>query len=125
MAWVWRLSIGAMLAIAGCGGGAREPRVVTNPDPSVKIPAIKQAVRQGDADVVPQLVKDLDSDDPAVRLYAIEALERLTGQTFGYRYFDDERERAPALKRWQEWLSRRNHPDTRNAASDATVEAAP
>lgn len=89
-------------------GGCTAPRpklVVTDPDPSVKIPAIKQAVRHHDLDAVTQLVKDLENDDPAVRFYAIEALHRLTSQRFGYDYYASEPERAPAVQRWQEWLA--------------------
>ena len=82
----------------------RTPRVVNNPDPTGKIPAIKDAVEAKDLAAAEQLVKDLDSDDPAVRFYAIQGLQRLTGETFGYRYFDDERERKPALEKWQAWL---------------------
>jgi hypothetical protein len=82
----------------------RSPVVVTDPDPSVKIPAYKQAVRKKDRAAVRQLVTDLDSDDPAVRLYAIGALERLTGEQLGYRYFDSDEARRPAVERWHQWL---------------------
>ena len=78
--------------------------MVTDPDPSVKIPAIEKAVRTKDRGAVPQLVKDLDSDDPAVRFYANHALEQLTGEKFGYRYFDDESRREPAAQKWRQWL---------------------
>lgn len=50
------------------------------------------------------MVKDLDSDDPAVRFYAIGGLKRLTGQTFGYHYYEDEQQRRPALEKWKAWL---------------------
>src|SRR4051812_21493700 len=61
-----RLRFGmAMLAVAhGCG--PRPKQVVTNPDPAGKVPAIEHAVARRDLTVVPQLVKDLDDDDPAV-----------------------------------------------------------
>jgi len=92
------------LAIGGCS--APRPAIeVTNSDPSGKIPAMKKAVREHDVTVVRQLVKDLDSDDPAVRLFAIQALEKLTGQRYGYDYYADEVQRKPALHRWQEWLA--------------------
>ncbi len=94
----------AVLLACGCGGPP-PVRSVANPDPSGKVPAIKQAVRDNDRTKVPLLVKDLDSDDPAVRFYAIGGLQRLTGETFGYRYSDDEDRRKPALKRWQQWLA--------------------
>lgn len=82
----------------------RRPLVVTDPDPSVKIPAYKKAVRQKDSAAVRQMVADLESDDPAVRLYAVTALERMTGQTFGYRYYDGDEQRRPAVERWRRWL---------------------
>ena len=93
----------AALAATGCTA-PRPPLVVGDPDPSVKIPAIKKAVREKDRSAVEQLVKDLASDDPAVRFYAINGLRRLTGQNFGYQYFDDDDGRKPAVQRWEQWL---------------------
>ena len=91
---------------AGCTA-PRRPLVVTDPDPSVKIPAYKKAVRQNDRDAVRQLVADLESDDPAVRLYAASALRRLTSENFGYRYYDGEEQRRAAVARWRQWLEAR------------------
>ena len=98
--------VAVVCAIPGCTP-PRRPLVVTDPDPSVKIPAYKKAVRERDDDAAPQLVADLESDDPAVRLFAIEALERVTGETFGYRYFDDEEDRQAPVAKWQAWLNER------------------
>ena len=50
------------------------------------------------------MVKNLESDDPAVRLFAIEGLRRLTGDDFGYDYYADADQRAPAVQRWKQWL---------------------
>ena len=86
----------------------RPPLTVTNEDPGIKIPAIKKAVREKDKSVIPRLIEELNSDDPAVRFYAIEALEELTGQTFEYQYFQDEDGRKPAIERWKKWLA--EHP---------------
>ncbi|HWE03665.1 MAG TPA: hypothetical protein VG326_14765 [Tepidisphaeraceae bacterium] len=97
------LAAGVLLA-AGC---AHAPRSVADPDPAAKIPAIETAVRRDDQTVVPQMVKDLDSDDPAVRLYTVEGLRKLTGRDFGYRYFDDADHRKPAVERWKRWLASR------------------
>lgn len=83
----------------------RRPVVVTDPDPTVKIPAYKQAVRKKDRAAVQQLVTDLDSDDPAVRFYAIQSLRRLTGETFGYRYYDGDETRRPAVQEWRQWAA--------------------
>src|SRR2546421_5345086 len=96
-----------MLAAALLGGlplsGCSEPtgsRTVTSRELSVKIPAIKRAVQEKDMTATVQLVRDLDSDDPAERLYAIQGLQRLTGQDFGYRYYDDKESRRPAVSKW-------------------------
>lgn len=97
------LSVAAAVCIGGCSG-VSGPRVVADPDPSIKIPAIKAVAETNDYSEVKQLVKDLESDDPAVRFYSITALEKLTGQTFGYQYFVDEEKRAPALGKWKAWL---------------------
>ena len=93
-----------LLCVASACVAPRSPRVVGNPDPSGKIPAIKRAVEQKDMAAARQLIKDLESDDPAVRFYAIQGLERLTGETFAYRYFDGDEQRKGALEKWQAWL---------------------
>src|SRR6476646_2672932 len=86
----------AVTMLAGCSP-PRDPISVKSNDPTLKIPAIKQDVRARNTSDVPQMVKDLESDDPAVRFYSIEGLRRLTGDTFGYHYYDDEAERRPAV----------------------------
>ena len=91
---------------AGCTA-PRRPLVVSDPDPSVKIPAFKKAVGKKDRAAVRQLVADLESDDPAVRLFAIDALRRITGESFGYRYFDGDEQRQPAVGQWRRWLAGR------------------
>ena len=99
----------AGLGLLVCAGGCVELRpklVVTDPDPVVKIPAIKKAVDEHDLSATRQMVKDLESDDPAVRFYAIDGLRKLTGQDFGYEWFEaDDDARLPAVKKWQEWLT--------------------
>lgn len=96
------------LVIAGGCTAPRGPFVVTDPDPSVKIPGITQAVQKKDLSAAKQMVADLDSDDPAVRFYAIEGLRRLTGDTFGYVYYDDDAlTRKPSVERWRKWLQDR------------------
>ena len=98
---------GGISCLLGACTAPRPDYVVTDPDPGVKIPAIKQSVARhaDDAATVRQLVKDLDSDDPAVRFYAIEALCRLTGERKGYNYFESDPEvRRPAVDRWRAWV---------------------
>jgi len=92
--------VGLMLS-AGCV--PRPASSISDPDPIISIPAIKQASHDG-PDAVRALVERLDSDDPAIRFYAIRSLQKLTGQTLGYRYYDDAEERRPAVEQWQRWL---------------------
>jgi hypothetical protein len=100
-----------VIAVIGLGllmGGCAAPRpraAVTDSDVSAKVRGMKQGVRVNDRAILAHLVADLDSDDPAVRLYAIESLERLTEQDLGYRYYDDEVARRPAIERWRAWLA--------------------
>jgi hypothetical protein len=69
-------------------------------NPAAKMYAIEQAARSGDRTAVRQIVEQLDSDDPAVRMLAIATLQRLTGRTYGYRDFDPPEVRRQAIQRW-------------------------
>ena len=91
-----------MACAAGCFA---PPPSVKDPDPASKIPAIKIAVAKNDHRVLPQLVEDLDNDDPAVRFYALDGLEKFSGQSFGYHYYDEADARKPAIERWKQWLA--------------------
>jgi hypothetical protein len=96
----------ALLTITGCfGGGGRGPAVLSSNDPGSKIPAIKKASDDPrDSETARQLVKSLESDDPAVRFYAIRGLQTLTGETFGYVWYVDEPDRRTAMDQWKRWL---------------------
>jgi HEAT repeat protein len=101
----WPGTLLLSIALAGCA--QPKGRGLLDEDASFKIPAIKEAAEQSDADAIPQLVAALEDDDAAVRFYAIEALRRLTGQTFDYHFYDDEPDRQPAVARWKSWLGER------------------
>jgi len=93
--------------VAGVGCIPKETQSIGAVDPSSSIPAIQQAAKKKDRTAIPALVKQLESDDPAVRFYAINALRDLTGQTQGFNYFDDAEARKPAVLRWKAWLAER------------------
>ena len=90
-----------LLVSAGC---TTTPADLRASDPSVRIPAIKKSVSKKDHASAEKMVHDLRSDDPALRFYAIQGLYRLTGETFGYRYYDDEPTRQKAVEKWEKWL---------------------
>ena len=92
--------------LSGCHEPAG-PRSVRSDLLTVKIPAIKEAAQRHDTSAVAPLIEDLDSDDPAVRMYAIMALHEITGQDFGYVYYQDLEQRKPAAAKWRQWLEER------------------
>ncbi len=71
-----------------------------SPDPASKLYAIRNAGESGDPRHIPPLVEQLDNDDPAVRLFAISALERITGERLGYNPYADEAGRRAAVEAW-------------------------
>jgi hypothetical protein len=97
--------LATLVLVLAAGCFTPEPASIASHDPDRLIPAIKQAVNSGDHSAVPYLVQDLESDDSAIRMYAIDGLHRLTGQTLDYRYYDDEIDRRPAVARWKQWLA--------------------
>ncbi|MBI5866272.1 MAG: hypothetical protein HZB38_17515, partial [Planctomycetes bacterium] len=63
------------------------------------------AAESGDKQAIHSLVSLLEDRDAAVRLYAIKALERLCGKTYGYVYYAPEPSRDAAVGRWREALA--------------------
>lgn len=74
--------------------------------------AIVRAGDARDAGATRDLVRMLGSDDPATRLLAIEALDRVTGERLGYDASDSPARRREALDRWAAWV------EAREAGSD-------
>lgn len=69
--------------------------------------AIVETTEKGGAQDLPKLITLLESDDPGTRLLAIQALERITGERFGYDYAAPEARRREAVDRWVAWQSAR------------------
>jgi hypothetical protein len=104
--WLW-LWLGAILILAGCGSPFNRKMQLSDledPNPSVRIMAIKWAGDNKVSSAVPQLVNFLQDEDRSVRFYAIEALQRITGTDNGYDYKADPKRRAEAVGRWREYL---------------------
>jgi hypothetical protein len=102
--------LGIMILAGGLVSGcfSPDPISLTSDSPPSEIPAIKQAADKNDRTAIPRLVQDLDANDSAVRFAAINALRRMTGEDFGYRYYGDEIDRRPAVQSWRQWL--KEHP---------------
>jgi len=60
-----------------------------------------------DEKAVALLVDRLEDEDEGVRFYAILALDRITGERFGYDYAAPIDQRAEAVDRWREYARTR------------------
>ncbi len=101
------VTVAAAALASGCGG-------IFSPKPSMyqqlqsdqtedRIDGIRAAGESRDPKAVPLLIDRLEDDDPGVRLFAIQALQRITGKTLGYQYFAAEHDRCEAVARWRHW----------------------
>lgn len=102
--WFW---VGIILMLAGCGDPFNRKMTLSeldNPNPTVRIMAIKWAGDNKISPAVPQLVDSLQNEDKAVRFYSIEALRRIVGTNHGYDYKAAPHLRAAAVKCWREFL---------------------
>jgi hypothetical protein len=107
MNWKARIMILAGTAVAGSlvsGCFSPEPPSLTSDSPPRLIPAIKIAANDNDRSAIPGLIQNLDDKDSAVRFAAISALRKMTGEDFGYRYYDCQYDRQPSIERWHLWL---------------------
>ena len=102
--WLWTAAI---LVLSGCGDPFDrkiELSDLDNPNPTVRIMAIKWAGDNKVLSAVPSLVDLLNDEDTSVRFFAIEALWRITGTNNGYDYKASPDLRAEATERWSEFL---------------------
>lgn len=96
--------LAACLAFGVSGCTAPTDELYAPNDPSIRIPMAKRAVRDNDRKKLRLMFEDLSHDDPATRLFAIQGLQRMTGERFGYVYYATEEERAPAVHSWRQYL---------------------
>lgn len=101
--WLPPLPLLAVLC-AGPGPGCNSSGTraeLSSPSPVARARATVALGERRDPAAVHKLVDLLEDPDQAVRMYAILALQRITGEDFGYRYYDREAERQPAVERWR------------------------
>ena len=92
-----------------------------SPIPHERGKAVVAMEGTGDPRVVPALVDTLEDPDAGVRLLAIQALIRMCGNDYGYRYYHDESRRTAAVERWRAALRSNEivvNPDARQADDD-------
>jgi hypothetical protein len=115
----WSIACATVLAGSACAPSPTEA-AFDSPNPASRLYAIEEAGKQRDKAAVAELVEQLESDDPAVRMLAIEALERIEGDTRGYCHEDPPYARREAVDEWVEVVrQRRPSPaTTESTASD-------
>ncbi len=102
----WLLA-GAILILAGCSSPFDRKMQLADledPNPAVRVMAVKWAGDNSKSSAVPQLVNLLQDEDRSVRFYSIGALRRITGTDNGYDYKAVPQKRAKAIARWREFL---------------------
>ena len=99
-----------IIILAGCGGPPKTVGLLDleNPDPAIRIRAIKWAGENKLTEAVPLLVDRLQEQDVSVRFYAIMSLKRITGTDQGYDYKADAASRSEAVARWRQTLRQRD-----------------
>lgn len=120
------LAAGAAMFAPGCnpsGGSARSshpetlPQRLQSDNPAERVTAIVEAGQAGDRSVAALLVDGLEDQDSDVRMFAILSLQKITGETQGYRYYDNQQDRRQAVQRWRQWLTGDHGPATQPQAS--------
>ena len=105
-------SLIVLVAAVGVGGCANELikgdfdrqmelSDLDDPSPTIRIMAAKWAGDNKVVEATGPLVDMLNDEDQAVRFYAIEALRRIAGKDYGYKYQDRADLRAEAVGRWR------------------------
>ncbi len=102
---VWPACAAAALVV-----GCRAPEgSIHSWNPSERVLAIRKAAMAKDVHAVPLIVDRLEDEDIAVRLFAILALQEITGERFGYDYTATGPRQAAAVEAWRSYVRGGGH----------------
>ena len=112
----------AAAGLSACaGGGPNLYQRLQDEDPKVRVEAAVEAGRTKDAQAVALLVERLDDSEQDVRFYSILALERITGQTFGYKCYEPIEARRQAIEQWRKYAAKTAKPATRPTSAQRSA----
>jgi hypothetical protein len=114
-----------LAALLCCGCQTGKPSLyarLQDDKPSVRVGGIIEAARLKDEKSLAYLVDRLTDSETSVRFYAIKSLEKLTGQTMGYRHYEPPEQREKAVARWRQWLISRTRPVADAGQRPASVQ---
>jgi len=113
-----------LMAAAGCSATNSElASRMEDFNPTVRIRAILEVIRQQRQELLPELVNCLDDEDSAVRIYAILALEKFTGTRLEYSYASGSSARRKAIEGWREYLTQNHSSGEDQAPSESEPRA--
>lgn len=94
-------------------------------DPQVRLAAVVEAGQTHDRKAAALLVERLNDGESDVRFFAILSLEKITGMTMGYRYYDPQPKRDQAVAQWRQWLLTGKMPPAEKSSVSLTLRPAP
>ena len=102
----WLLCVCWTVVPSGCAwlGSGDYVKNISSVQPEVASKAMNTAAQKKSRLAIVPLVKRLYDEDPVMRLSAIRALQRITGEDMGYRSYEPQVKRMAAIKRWEAWL---------------------
>ena len=105
----WLMLIWAGLLLVACNNTSSDYMAnISSGKPEVATAAMSKAAQEKSRQAIVPLIKRLHDEDPAIRLSAIRALRRITGQDMGYRSYESPVKRAQAIQRWWDWVHQQN-----------------
>ena len=115
-------SVACAVVLSGCFPAPEPSFYAANPADRVR--AADDAGDSRDERAVPDLINQLESDDPAQRAAAVASLREITGQDHGYEWWAGEAERQAAAARWAAWYAAQIESAARqDAAEDGSPDA--
>jgi hypothetical protein len=90
-----------LVGLAACQSTTSRREQLAFGTPVDQVRAAVWLAESGDAEAVHTLVGLLEDRDRTVRMYAILALRRLCGESYGYEYYASDTQRQAAVMRWQ------------------------
>ncbi|GAB4347239.1 MAG: hypothetical protein Kow0099_29150 [Candidatus Abyssubacteria bacterium] len=78
-----------------------------------RLGATRKLGEVGGDQAIPHLIHQLDDEDQLLRQAANDALIKITGQNFGFRYTDNRSVRLKAIERWQNWYEQKQQQEAK------------
>jgi hypothetical protein len=101
------MMLSAGIALAGCVASDDTSLTLYEQlqaeDPALRIQAAKKAAQREDRQAVGLLIDRLTDPEADVRLFSHLALQKITGQDFGWRPWEPGDDRYEAARRWRAW----------------------